>query len=301
MSILKNKKIFYILSSTLAIIGIVALIVWKLSLGIDFTGGSQIQLNFSGSIPQISQINSALTKANIMNFQIQQLGSNSYIIQTGYLDETGHQKVLSDISSALGHEYPFTESQFTSIGPTIGSELEFQSIEALILVIILIAAYIAFAFRKISQIIPSWKYGVVTVITLFHDVLITMGVFAIWAHFMKFSIDAPFVAAMLTVLGYSVHDTIVVFDRIRENLLKFGAKEPLFNIVDSSIKQTINRSVNTSLTVLLTLLSIYIIGSENIKNFALVLLVGIVIGTYSSICIASPLIFDWSNRKGKMK
>jgi preprotein translocase subunit SecF len=296
MGILKHKKLFYIISSSLAVISIAALIIWKLSLGIDFTGGSMVQVQFSKSLPTLAQMTTALNVQKL-NAQIQQVGTDSYAITTQYLNEQAHNTMLQNLAVDLGSKYPFTESQFTAVGPVIGSQLKAQATEAVVLVIILIALYIAFAFRKISQIISSWKYGVVTVVTLFHDVIITMGVFAIWAHFTNFSIGVPFVAAMLTVLGYSVHDTIVVFDRIRENLLRYGTKEPLFNVVDVSLTQTFSRSVNTSLTVLITLFAIYLLGSANIKDFVLVLLVGIVIGTYSSICIASPLIFDWSQRR----
>ena len=195
----------------------------------------------------------------------------------------------------------FSEKRFDAIGPTIGQELKRKSIYAIIFVLVLIVLYIAWAFRKVSKPIASWKYGVVAVTALFHDVLIPTGLFSVLGKFAGAEVDTLFVTALLTILGFSVHDTIVVFDRVRENLRNsLGRGVDFSAIVEQSIKETIVRSINTSLTVILSLLAVFLFGGESIRYFTLTLIIGVVIGTYSSIFIASPLLVTWqlfSNRQ----
>ena len=179
------------------------------------------------------------------------------------------------------------------IGPSISSELKSKAIWALLVAVIGIAVYVAYAFRKVSRPVESWKYGVGAVVALVHDVLITVGIFAVLGHFFNIEIDSAFIAALLTILGFSVHDTIVVYDRTRENLLKSGSGEKFDETVNRSLNETMARSINTSLTVLVTLLAIFIFGGASIKTFTLALLIGITFGTYSSIFVASALIVDW--------
>ena len=190
-----------------------------------------------------------------------------------------------------------TEKSFSSVGPTIGNELKQKSYYAIALVLLAIVIYIAWAFRRVSRPVASWKYGVAAIIALLHDVIIPTGVFSALGHFLGYEVDVLFVTALLTVLGFSVHDTIVVFDRIRENLLK---REGSFeDIVNYSVNQTMTRSINTSATVMLVLLAVYFFGGESVRNFTLVLILGVFFGTYSSIFIASPILVVWHKLAGR--
>ena len=189
------------------------------------------------------------------------------------------------------------ERRFESIGGTIGKELKTRSLWMLGTVLMCILFYIAWSFRHVSRAVSSWQYGVSAIIALFHDVLITLGVFSLLGNFLHLEVGAPFIAAVLTVLAYSVNDTIVVFDRIRENLLKLR-NAPFAETVNISVNQTMHRSINTSLTILLSLVAIFFFGGESIKYFALTLIVGIFIGTYSSIFLASPILVSWGKRRG---
>jgi preprotein translocase subunit SecF len=201
------------------------------------------------------------------------------------LDEDAHQKILQSVNSLS----PLEEKRFDSVGPVIGEELKQRAYLAIGMVLFLIVIYIAFAFRKVSRPVASWKYGLAAIIALFHDVFIPTGIFSILGHYLGVEIDLLFVTGLLTILGFSVHDTIVVFDRIRENLRK-GVGRGFEDTVNISINQTIVRSINTSLTVFLTLLAIFIFGGESTKYFALLLMMGILFGTYSSIFVASSLL-----------
>ena len=183
----------------------------------------------------------------------------------------------------------FTELRFDSIGPTIGKELQRKTLYAIVIVIFAIAAYIAYAFRKVSKPVESWKYGVAAILALTHDVLVVVGVFAVLGHFYNVQIDSLFVTALLTLLGFSIHDTIVTFDRIRENLHRHQDKT-FEDIINLSINETIVRSLNTSITILLVLIATLLFGGKTIHYFILALLIGIFIGTYSSIFVASPLL-----------
>jgi len=192
---------------------------------------------------------------------------------------------------AVGTAREVEELRFDSVGPTIGQELKSRSISAMIIVIVAIVLYIAWTFRKVSKPVASWKYGISAIIALFHDVIITMGVFSILGEFYGVEINTAFVAAILTVLGYSVNDTIVVFDRVRENLPK--SDEDFEGTVNLSVNQTIKRSINTSLTTLIVLLSILFFGGTTIQDFVLALSIGVFVGTYSSIFLASPILVVW--------
>jgi preprotein translocase subunit SecF len=258
-------------------------------LGIDFTGGSLLEIKFADNVLDNQAIKNKLAPLNLGDINVQPTAEKSVILRTKDIDEPTHQKVLK----ALGN---VEEQRFESVGPVVGSELKSRAFYAIALTMLAIVLYIAWAFRKVSRPIASWKYGVATLVALVHDVIIPVGFFSILGHFMGVEIDLLFVTAVLTILGFSVHDTIVVFDRIRENLRRGGSGD-FEATVDKSIHQTLTRSINTSLTVLLTLLAVYIFGGETIKYFALALLVGIIFGTYSSIFIASPVLVVWEGWK----
>jgi preprotein translocase subunit SecF len=204
--------------------------------------------------------------------------------------EADHQKFLG----VLEGKFPgLEELSFQSIGPSVGKELRTKSIVAIALVLIGISLYIAFAFRKVFRPVSSWKYGWVTLVTLFHDVAIPAGLIAVLGRFLHVEIDGNFVVALLVVMGFSVHDTIVVFDRIRENLFLDRGKTDFTTIVNQSVNQTLARSVNTSLTLILVLLAMYVAGPASLHYFILTLLVGVTTGVYSSIFVASPLLVAW--------
>lgn len=290
MNIIGYRKIYYTVSGILVLTSLTLLIVWGLKLGIEFTGGSLIEVSYKDARPAIEEIKQKLEPLNLGSVSIAPTDQNSYILRLKDVDESTHQQILG----ALKDGKELDEKRFESVGPTIGRELKTRSVQAIIIVLFAIVIYLAWAFRKVSKPIASWKYGVVAVLALIHDVSIPLGVFAFLGKFYGVEIDTLFVTAILTVLGFSVHDTIVVFDRIRENLKK-GSAEHFDNIVNKSVNETLTRSINTSLTVLFVLLAIYFFGGATIANFALTLIIGIVAGTYSSIFIASPLVVSWEN------
>lgn len=297
--IIQNRKIFLSLS-TLAIIGsILALIFWGLNFGVDFTGGSLMEVKFDNYQPTVTEIQDSLKEANLHNLTIQPT-QDSAILRFKEDTENVHQAVLDGLQNlAKDKQTTVTELQFDSVGPSIGQELKSKSFNSTFIVLLAIIIYISLAFRKVSRPVASWKYGVTAIIALIHDVLFTLGVFSVLGHFYGVEINTPFIAAILTVLGYSVSDTIVVFDRIRENLPK--SQEDFENTLNRSINQTLVRSINTSFSSILALVAILFFGGSTIKDFALALVVGIFIGTYSSIFIASPILVVWEKAMHRKK
>jgi preprotein translocase subunit SecF len=233
-----------------------------------------------------------MTEAGYDNLSIQSSDDNGLIIRTTDLTEVEHQALLTSLGEQLGE---VEEHRFDSIGPVIGNELRRTATTGVILTLILIGLYIAWAFRKVSEPVASWKYGILTIVAAFHDVVIVLGSFAVIGHFYGWEIGTAFVAAILTILGYSINDTVVVFDRTRENLSK-RVGDTFDETVDLSLKQTFMRSFNTSITTLLALLAIFLLGGDSTRPFALALIIGIAIGTYSSLFLASPLLVEWNKR-----
>lgn len=311
MEIIGKRKIFLTISGALVLASWTSLLVFGLRPGMDFTGGSLWEIKITGVAQNEARtkVESAFKSAGIEKFSLQTSGENNFLIKFQDITEERHQELKVnieqlEISSANvvgeelnieGKQAKIEEIRFETIGPTIGTELRQKAYWAIALALIFIVLYIAFAFRKVSEPVSSWKYGVIAVSALIHDVSIPAGVFSVLGHTNGYEVDTLFVTALLTVLGFSVHDTIVVFDRIRENLLKFK-NETYESVVNKSVNQTIARSINTSLTTLLVLLSLYFFGGESIRNFVLVLILGISIGTYSSIFVASPLAVMWNLR-----
>lgn len=290
MNIIGYRKIYYIVSVILVLTSWTLLIIWGLKLGIEFTGGSLIEVGYKDARPAIEEVKKKIEPLNLGSVSVTSTGESAVMLRLKDVDEATHQQILG----ALKEGKELDEKRFESVGPTIGRELKTRSVQAIIIVLFAIVIYLAWAFRKVSKPVVSWKYGVVAVLALIHDVSIPLGVFAFLGKFYGVEIDTLFVTAILTVLGFSVHDTIVVFDRIRENLKK-GSAERFENIVNKSVNETLTRSINTSLTVLFVLLAIYFFGGATIANFALTLIIGIIAGTYSSIFIASPLVVSWEN------
>jgi preprotein translocase subunit SecF len=386
LNIIKRRKVFFIFSSALIVISLLSWIAWGLKPGIDFTGGSLLEVQFNER-PTTEQINESLRDFDLGDIGIQQSGSDRLIIRFKSIDEETHFEIITKLKDDFGggerdvEEIEIEEAQdeeieklrnkeiepasaeatdeaqeegeeeeiggegenivvsdeygnviegvsvssvdsssdviqvedvaigesdegvvelrFDSIGASIGQELRTKSYKAMLYVVIAIIFYVAWAFRKVSKPVTSWKYGVIAVIALLHDILITIGVFVFLGHFLGVEINTPFIAALLTILGYSVNDSIVVFDRVRENLHRYH--ENFDETVNDSINETITRSLNTSLTTICVLLAVYFFGGETIKNFVLALMVGMVSGTYSSIFIASPLLVTWHKVSEKLR
>jgi|SRR3989344_1410950 len=291
MFIINHRKFFFVLSTFLVVGSIVVVSFFGFNFGIDFKGGSILEVSYVTERPTLETIKAELDKLNLGAYILTPSGNTNYILKTRDLTQAEKTVVLKTLSPMLGLGINLAkEERFNSIGPVVGSQLKNKAIIAIIIVIICIVLFITFAFRKVSQPVASWKYGLATIVALAHDVIIPTGVFVLWSHFHGGEIDLLFVTALLAILGYSVHDTIVVFDRVRENLRNAHGKEPFIETVGKSVTQTFGRSINTSLTIFLALVALYFIGGSSTKDFAFVLLIGIIAGTYSSIFVASPLL-----------
>ena len=306
MFIIKNRKIFYIFSGILIIISILSLFIWKLEVGIDFKGGSVIEIGYIDTKPDLATLNGNIVtlakNISLGAYVLQPVGENDYSIKSRLVSDKERQ-MIEDAFSSNG-TYQIDVKEVNSIGPLIGKEAAQKAIVSIILVILCIVIFITFAFRKVSKPVQSWKYGLMAIVALAHDVIIPTGVFSILGHYLGYEVDTLFVTALLVILGFSIHDTIVVYDRIRENLkiatsentltesnkeVKPG-KKTFEMIVGESVRQTFVRSINTSMTTILALIVLYFLGAEATKHFALALIIGVATGTYSSIFIASALL-----------
>ncbi len=272
--------------------GLIGLAIWGLNLGIDFTGGSLVEVRL-GSNPAAAQVRSVFVDAGLTDVSVvtgsttDALGK-TYLIRTKTIDAGAKSDLLAKLGSAYG---PLTEDRFESVGPVIGRETATNAFLAVFGASVLILLYLSYAFRQVPN---PWRYGACAVFALLHDVVLVVGLWSILGKLFGLEVDALFVTAILTVVGFSVHDTIVVFDRVRENVSRFPG-EIFERVVNFSVNQTLDRSINTSLTVILTLTALLLLGGATIRGFVLVLLVGIVSGTYSSIFNASCLLVSWEN------
>lgn len=297
MWVVNNRKIFYAVSVILVATSVIALILWGLKPSIDFTGGTFINVNYPSGRPSQETIRTALSQVD-PSVSVRPSGDDGYIVRMKPVDQEEKADVLEILS--VGDS---TLNAFDSIGPILGSEALRKAAVSIVLVILCIVLFITFAFRKVSAPVSSWKYGLTAIVALVHDVLIPTGIFSVLGHFAGYEVDTLFITALLVVLGFSVHDTIVVFDRVRENLRLSTAKRPFDEIVGESIGQTFTRSINTSLTTLIALVVLYFLGGPATEHFTLALIVGIAAGTYSSIFIASPLLVTierWGRRNKKI-
>ena len=291
MIILKYKKIFLGISSFLVLVSLIALVLFKLQLSIEFTGGSIIDFTTTEQIDEAG-LTQRLEK-NLGESFILRTTQNGYSLRTKDPGgDTSHNiHVLNSISN--NNMKTITIQKYDTIGPTLGDELKTKAVVALILVVLVIGLFIAYAFRHVSKPVSSWKYGAITMIALVHDIAITVGVFALLGHFAGIEVDSLFITALLVILGYSINDTVVVFDRIRENLSHTSdneREEKFDDIVGKSLSETFVRSLNTSLTTLLSTAIIFFFTTGSVQNFALALFIGIASGTYSSIFVAAPLL-----------
>lgn len=338
MNIIKHKKISFVVSGALFLTSVVLLFTIGLKPGIDFTGGSLLEVSFTESRPSIDEVSQSLAHLDLGELQVQPAGEDHMILRFRYITEDEHQTILSALRDAFPAEAqpsvensdaavdeettgvtieteegevmviedalvaPTTpvviEERLETIGPSISAHLKERALEIGIVVLLAIILFIAYAFRKVSKPVSSWKFGIIAIIALVHDVMITVGVFVLLGHYFNVEVNIPFIVALLTILGYSVNDTIVVFDRIRENLIKMGYQK-FEEVVHTGVSQTLLRSFNTSFTTLLVLFTLFLFGGETIKYFALALIIGIGVGTYSSIFLASPLLVVWERWKRK--
>lgn len=297
--IISHKKWYFIISLLVIIPGMISLLLFGLKTSIDFSGGSRMTLldsqNVSTTDQQKIQKIFVSNKEDIATFQV---SGKTIIIRTKPLDPKTHNKITNDITVVTNNA--IKEESFETVGPTIGTETTVNAVEGVALASLLIVLYIAWSFRGVPKPTSSWRFGICAIVALLHDVLVLVGIFSLLGHFFGVEIDSLFVTALLTVIGFSVHDTIVVFDRIRENLSK-NLVHSFPEVVNNSMLQTMGRSLNTSLTVVLVLLALLLFGGDSIRWFVVALLVGVVSGTYSSIFNASPLLVVWhewsQNRK----
>lgn len=289
-------KIMFFVSAALTVSAIVLVAVFGLRFGIDFSGGSLSELSFDGKRPTIKELASVVSSiSEVKNININPVGEKGVLMRLNNVNEQTHQNILVTISKKFGS---IKEDRFDSIGPTIGNDLKSRSIKAIAILLVTIVVYIAFVFRKMSRVLSPWAMGLAAVVALAHDILIPFGIFALLGHYLGVEITAVFVAAALTILGYSLSDSVVVFDRVRENILRLGNSQGFAELVHKSIMQTLVRSLNTTFTTLLALIAIYLFGGASIKYFALALIIGIFAGAYSSIFVASPILV-WLSGKGK--
>lgn len=292
MKILNYYKYLFALSGIILLFGVGSLTLFGLKLGIDFTGGSLIEVRFKKPF-EVNKVRDVLVSTGVSKSSLQTSDNNGLIIKTENLEKNTHDKIITDLKSKIGD---LEEKRFDTFGPVVGQELKQRSFYQLALVSLGIILYIAYAFRRIQKPVTSWQFGLAAIIALLHDLLVVLGVFSLLGHFKGVEVDTLFVTAVLTVLGFSIHDTIVVFDRIRENF-KIYASESIEFIINHSISQTLVRSLNTSLTVLFVLLALLLFGGESIKYFVLALFIGIITGTYSSIFVASPILVLFQKKK----
>ena len=298
MDIIGKKNWYFALSLLVIVPGLIFFILnfkefgFGLNLGIDFIGGAEIEYQ----IPQKDQqdLKNIFYKNNITIYTAQSSG-DKFIVRTKNLDQKTYQKLTGEVQKTFSDS---KELSYENVGPVIGSETAANALKALIIASILIVLYITWSFRSVPKPASSLRFGICAIIALIHDVLVVVGIFAILGYFLKVEVDSLFVTALLTIIGFSVHDTIVVFDRIRENLLRFGSTDFSY-VVNESILQTLVRSLRTSLTVILVLIALLLFGGESIRWFVVALLIGVTSGTYSSIFNASPLLVLWQELKNK--
>jgi len=298
LRIIEKRKYAYVFSAILLTISTAALFTWGLNLGIDFKGGTLMEVQFietenileeesAFQAPSREEVQNKLASLEIDSLTVQLSENNSILLKYIASNEDLNEDVVAKLNEFDGD---LKQLRVDFIGASVSNQLKKSTAWALISAVIGIALYIAWAFRKVSFPIPSWQYGLGAILALTHDIIITLGIFSILGEFFNVEVGIPFIAALLTILGYSVNDTIVVYDRVRENILKSDSRENFENITNRSLNETLARSINTSLTVIVVLLAIILFGGATIKFFAMALLIGVLFGTYSSIFVASALL-----------
>ncbi len=297
-NLVKKRTYFYIFSSILIILSILSVFIWKLNFGIDFLGGSMIELSNKNIASQINKIDSESAAVGITVDSASTSGSDKIILRTRNLSTDEHSKLISALQK---DNTGLTETSYQTIGPVISRDITNKAIWAVVVASLAIILFVAYAFRKVPKPASSWRFGLTAVAALIHDLIVTTGFVSVVGHFYSFmQVDSLFITALLTVMGFSVHDTIVVFDRLRENMVRHPNAD-IETLANDSILQTISRSINTSLTTIMVLLALFLIGGSSISHFVLILIAGITFGTYSSIFIATMLLISWQNASAKAK
>jgi preprotein translocase subunit SecF len=292
LNIVGKRYWFFGLSLLLIVPGIAALAVWGLPLAIDFTGGSLLEVRFEGAqVPAPAQVVDLYMELGFGEPLVQSAAQAEIIARSRTLDESERAELVREMQSQFGGTV--TLLRFESVGPAVGAEVTRRAAGAVGLAALGILAYITYAFRSVPG---AYRYGLAAIVAMLHDVAVVLGVAAILGHYFGWEVDALFLTALLTIIGFSVHDTIVVFDRIRENQ-RLHRRLQYELLVNHSIVQTLDRSINTQLTVMLTLLALLLFGGVTTRRFVTILLIGILSGTYSSIFNAAQLLVVWHNRE----
>jgi len=282
---IKLRKYWYIISLVIILPGLISLAFQGLNKGIDFTGGNIIEISYTKPVA-VEKIRNTISSQKLEgSHAVQKIGETGYLIRTPHLTQDQNDNLIG----ALGKLGKSTVLRNESVGPTIGRELTMKALLALIIASVLMIIYITVRFE--------FKQGLAAIIALLHDVLIVTGIFSLF----RIEIDSAFIAAILTIIGYSINDTIIIFDRIRENMLHRQKGESIEDVVNRGIWQTLPRSINTVLTVIFVLVAMYFLGGSTIKTFILAMLIGVIIGVYSSICNASPLWIDFKRLEKKSR
>lgn len=293
MNIMKHRKIWYIISLLFIIPGIVAILTWGLKFSIDFTGGSKWELMGTADTEKIRTFAESKGLSNVV---IQKTGEDSLSLRFKEIDEAKHKEIKTSLTELGGS---VTEASFETVGPTVSREMTNNAILLVGLASVVIIFYIAFSYRRVPKPVNSWEFGIVSIAALLHDVIITVGVFAVLGRFLNVEVDPLFITALLTIISFSVHDTIVILDRIRENLIKKGS-EDFEGVVNLSVVEMLPRTMNTTFMTWVVLVILLIFGGTTIRYFALALVIGMFSGTYSSILTASPLLITWQEFKKKV-
>jgi preprotein translocase subunit SecF len=294
MYIIHHRGLFFWITGVMLAAAIGSILIFGLPLGIDFTGGSLMQVGYKGTVPPLADIQKQIAVVPLGAVSVRASGTNAVSIRTRTMTPTEHDAVLTSISRNAST----TELSYTSVGPALGSQFTNKALWAIFAVILVIVLYIAFAFRKVSKPVPSWGYGLTVVAMLAIDLIVPAGFYAALCHYTGVQVDSLFIVALLALLGYCVNDVIVIFDRIREHLHRnetIGLKESFEDTIGKSINETMTRSINTALTVALALIVLIFLGAPATRDFALVMLVGVVAGTFSSICRSAPLLIPIAN------
>ena len=299
MNLIKYRYLYFAISLLVIIPGVFALIFWGLPLGIDFTGGSLLEVQFkSGTPPTIAQVstiysNLSTSTMDISNPEIQPLGSDGLSIRSREMNDATKTKVVTALQTQYGGGKAVVIQDFNQVTASVGAQVARAAALAVVMASVAILIYIWYAFRKVNH---PFRFGVAAIIATIHDTLVVLGMGAILGHFLGWQVDSLFLTALLTVIGFSVHDDIVVFDRIRENS-NIYRRVDFETVVNHSIVQTLDRSINTQLTVMITLLALALFGGDTIHHFVVILLIGVFSGTYSSIFNASPILVVWENKE----
>ena len=292
LDIIGKRYYFFLISLIVIVPGVIALILWGLPLAIDFTGGSVLEVSFaSGKAPQPAEIIALYNKMGIPDIQAQSSGTDGIIVRSKEIDSATNTKIVNEMQTQFNTTVNIL--RFDTVGPLIGAEVTRTAAIAVGAAAVLILGYITFAFRGVQH---AFRFGTAAIIAMIHDVLVVVGIESLIGHFLHWEADSLFLTAVLTVIGFSVHDTIVVFDRIRENATIYR-RLPFERVVNHSIIQTLGRSINTQLTVMVCTAALALFGGITIRQFATVLLIGIFSGTYSSVFNAAPILVVWENRE----